>query len=99
MIQVKAAAKYFTKCIDLFQIFISLKFSLDTCRVSQEKDSKKKIRNTYLSYAKSGASFVVGNSPRLGHYQNEESASGRFQILVMPHLRPFKCVKNWQGTK
>jgi hypothetical protein len=37
MMQVKAAAK----CIDLFQIFISLKFSLDTCRVSQEKDSKR----------------------------------------------------------
>jgi len=59
----------------------------------------QKIRNTHLSHGKSGASFVVGNSPRLGHYQNEESALGRFQILVMPHLRPFKCVKNWQGTK
>ncbi len=41
--QVKAAAK----CIDLFQIFISLKFSLDTYRVSQEKDSKRFEIPTY----------------------------------------------------
>ncbi len=45
--QVKAAAKDFTKCIDLFQIFISLKFSLDTCRVSQEKDAKRFEIPTY----------------------------------------------------
>jgi hypothetical protein len=43
MMQVKAAAK----CIDLFQIFISLNFFLDTCRVSQEKDSKRFEIPTY----------------------------------------------------
>jgi len=59
----------------------------------------KKIQNTHLSHGKSGGSLVVSNGPRWGHYQNEETALGRFQILVMPHLRPFKCVKNLQGTK
>jgi len=43
MMQVKAA----TKCIDLFQIFISLKKFLDTYRVSQEKDSKRFEIPTY----------------------------------------------------
>jgi len=39
MMQVKPAAKDFTGCKD--QIFISLKFTLDTCAVSQGKDSKR----------------------------------------------------------
>jgi hypothetical protein len=43
MMQVKPA----TKCIDLFQIFISLKISLDTCRVSQENDLKRFEIPTY----------------------------------------------------
>jgi hypothetical protein len=38
MMQVKPAAKDFTKCKD--QIFISLKFSLDTCLLSHEKMQK-----------------------------------------------------------
>ncbi len=38
MMQVKPDAKDFTRCKD--QIFISLKFSLDTCPVSQEKIQK-----------------------------------------------------------
>ncbi len=38
MMQVKPAAKDLTKCKD--QILISLKFSLDTCLVSQEKIQK-----------------------------------------------------------
>jgi hypothetical protein len=38
MMQVQLAAKDFTQCKD--QIFISLKFSLDTCPVSQEKIQK-----------------------------------------------------------
>jgi hypothetical protein len=38
MTQVKLAAKDFTECKD--QFFISLKFSLDTCPVSQEKIQK-----------------------------------------------------------
>jgi len=40
MMQVKPAAKDFTECKD--QIFISLKFSLNTCPVSQEKIQKDK---------------------------------------------------------
>jgi hypothetical protein len=38
MMQVKPTAKDFTECQE--QIFISLKFSLDTCPVSQEKIQK-----------------------------------------------------------
>jgi len=38
MMQVQPVAKEFTQCKD--QIFISLKFSLDTCPVSQEKIQK-----------------------------------------------------------
>jgi len=38
MMQVKPTTKDFTKCKD--QIFISWKFSFDTCSVSQEKIQK-----------------------------------------------------------
>jgi len=45
MMQVKPTAKDFIECKD--QIFISLKFSLNTCPVSQEKDSKRFKISTY----------------------------------------------------
>jgi hypothetical protein len=47
MMQVKPAAKDFTWCKD--QSFISLKFSLDTCPVSQGKIQKRfKIPNYHM---------------------------------------------------
>jgi hypothetical protein len=60
MMQVKPAPKDFSKCKN--QMFISLKNSLDTCPVSQEKIGK--FGNTHLSHGKSDGSFVVGNGPR-----------------------------------